>query len=146
MDTDVVIVKAFTPLMCHDFTMGMEDVTRLNNGILISKPHAPFISHWWNVYKSQFNSLGWGEASIIGSSDVARQHPELIHVEETSMNRPSYFETDLIYKGKFNWSEKYSVHLWYRYHHKEYNHVSIRRLKNSLGEIFRYIWYNSSKK
>ena len=44
-----------------------------------------------------------------------KRFPHLVHVEETTLHRPNYFELEKIWRSEtYNWRDNYSVHLWFR--------------------------------
>jgi hypothetical protein len=79
---------------------------------------------------------------------IAANNRKLIHVEKDTLHKPLWTESGLkwIYgKGQnYNWTRNYAMHLWYRKHNIDYNPKSIRSLKNTLGGIFRFIYYGSA--
>ena len=78
---------------------------------------------------------------------IAQQHPNLVHIEWFSLQRPNLDERQWLYsEGKlWDWQEdNLAVHLWYREYNVEHDPNSIRSWNTTAGEIFRYIYYGDS--
>ena len=149
LDFDVIALKPFTPLLCYDMTMGREMVNGVPNNFMISVPNATFINVWLDHYEHNYHPDIWGEDSVLFPNRMIRTNfSNLIHVEESSINRPNWAELDLIFKGHFDWTTHYAMHLW--------NHMpeskrripyetpeNILHMNSSFGEIARYIYYRS---
>jgi mannosyltransferase OCH1-like enzyme len=146
MDLDVVALKSFDPLLKYDTTMGYETSDGLCNGIIISKPNAPFLRLWHLEY-ANFDDNSWAYHSVQLPAVLAKTYPGLIHTEENTLNRPNWLETEWLYeKGKwYNWSYNYAVHLYYQQGQNRIEHSpeTIKKLDTTMGEIFRYIYYGS---
>jgi mannosyltransferase OCH1-like enzyme len=146
MDLDVVVLKSFDPLLKYDTTMGYERTDGLCNGIIISKPNAPFLRLWHLEY-SNFVDNSWAYHSVELPAVLARTYPGLIHTEERTLHRPNWDESEWMYgKGKlYNWSNNYAVHLYYNSGQRwiEYSPETIKKINTTMGQIFRYIYYGS---
>ena len=147
IDTDVIVLKPFTPLRRFNITMGIEyhgDPGRLNNGIIIANKNAKFLRIWYDTYRN-FTKREWDYHDSIIPYRLQFQYPRLIHVEEKTLNYPSGKEIDLIFKHRYDWSRNYAMHLWYRLHEFEHNQIGIRHMNTTFGEIARFIYYGSPK-
>ena len=140
MDLDVVIVKPLTPLMCYDVTLGQETDSKLNNGIILAKRNASFLNIWYDNFKT-YDGV-WDSHNVKLPFTLWKTHPDLIHVEHTTMNLPNWredvryiFSSDL----RYDWSHNYCVHTWYRSHGREYNMTSIQGVTSTLGDLFRHV-------
>ena len=79
-------------------------------------------------------------------AQLAKEYKKLIHTEANSMHKPYWGELHKIYGSqKFDWSNNYSIHLWYRLHGKEHTITEIDRMNSTYGEISRYTLYDSPK-
>ena len=110
------------------------------NGIIVAAPDAQFLHIWNNEYRAYKPNL-WNYNSVQVPFKLWKRHPDLIHVEHTTIVRPSWTETDYVFKAgfRYDWSHNYCVHTWYRFHNKEYNHTSIMSVESTLGDMFRYV-------
>jgi len=141
MDADVIVVKSFTPLRQFPFVIGREGHQALCNGILLAARGAPFLRLLLEQYHSYLGPTEyWAVKSVLNADKLARLYPHLVHVEETTLDRPNWEEMDQIYDGKYNWTSNYAVHLWIRLwpQEKRPNGVEDILTKNTtLGEIAR---------
>ncbi|XP_064647975.1 uncharacterized protein LOC135500430 isoform X2 [Lineus longissimus] len=146
MDLDIVVLKSFDPLLMYDTTMGYEISDGLCNGVIISKPNAPFLRIWHSEYTT-FDDNNWGYHSVMLPAILAKTYPGLIHTEEKSLHRPNWKEGEWMYvEGKlYDWSNNYAVHLYYMHTLKWKDHSpdTIKKLNTTMGQIFRYIYYGS---
>lgn len=146
LDLDVIVVRSLDSLLHHEVTLGAETPDMLGSGLILARRNSSFIAQWRATYSS-FDDREWNYHSVVIPMRLARDHPDLVHVEWFSINRPNWFEREWLYgDGKlWDWSENYAVHLWYREHNIDYNPISIRTLNTTVGEIFRHIYYENSR-
>ena len=144
LDLDVVVLKAFDPLLCFEAVMGKERHNGLCGGIILAAPNSRFMRMWFKTYQ-YFDDSIWDESSVKMPMLLSRKYPELIHVEDTSMHRPSWVEVKQLYsKGSnYDWSSNYAIHLWYRKYDVEHTANSIRGLNSTVGRLFRLVYYGS---
>jgi len=80
---------------------------------------------------------------------LAAIYPHLIHVEETSLNRPNWQadEVRTLYLGHYDWSQNYAIHVWQRSAPSKIPQVpeDINQLNSTLGQISRFILYGSKE-
>ena len=88
MDTDTVILKPFDPLFCYNVTLGQETDRGLANGIIVAAPDAQFLHIWNNEYRAYKPKL-WNYNSVQVPFKLWQRHPDLVHVEHTTIVRPS---------------------------------------------------------
>lgn len=147
LDADVMVVKSFTSLRQYPVVMGREDSDALCNGIIIAMRGAPFLRLMLEQYHSyQGPQEIWGEKSVVNSNKLAQLYPHLVHVEETSLNRPGPLESAQIYGGRYDWKKNYAVHLWIRMWPQEKRPKGLEDIRNStttFGEIARLIIFGS---
>lgn len=90
LDTDVICLRSFAPLLKYDCVMGREGRVGLCNAVIMAKPNAEFLRRWREAYRS-FRSQGrdqfWNEHSVLIPRRIAAANRALIHVE----NRFSFF-------------------------------------------------------
>ena len=143
IDDDLVLLRPIDDLLCHETVMGAEGVGFLSNGFIAAAPNARFLRYWFHSYRT-FNQGWWGQHSVRLPWNLAMKHPNLIHVEMKSINRPNcgkerrYLVTEGLY---YNLSLNYAVHLWYRHYNVEHNLTSIRTLNNTIGRVLRFIFF-----
>lgn len=81
LDLDIISLKPFDPMLHHEFVMGMEPGTGLCNAVILSTQDAPFLHQWHAQYRT-FDSRKWNYHSVVLPWELARKHPEQIHVED----------------------------------------------------------------
>lgn len=149
MDLDVVILKSLRPLMCYEMTMGQETEVKVNNGIILAIPGARFIDYWLDVYHLNFNPNIFDFNSVKTAYSLWQKHSSLLHIEPRSMNHPNWRPNEIKYiytqNMSYNWKNNYCLHLWYRTQKREHDPTTIKTINSTLGQVFRYIWYGSSK-
>ena len=89
----------------------------------------------------------WAGKATQVPHNLSQLYPHLIHVEERSLGHPNWDETEIseLYRGHYNWSGNYAVHVWgrnRRFHHPR-SPADIDRLDSTLGEICRLVLYGS---
>ena len=145
MDTDVLALKSFTPLLKYETTLGRQERQKLCNGIILTKPKAPFLCVWMHSYREYSTVQAWDLHSSVYSNRLARVIPDRVHIEEDRLQRPNFEEVkDKLYLGSFDWRMNYAVHLYNNAKHKYLitSPNQIRSMKNGMGEILRYILYD----
>jgi len=149
VDLDVIVVRPVDSLLSYAVVMGAETPMMLGSGfILVSRTNATFIRLWRQAY-ANFDDSDWNRHSVYVPMELAKQHPELVHVEWFSINRPNWNERHWLYTSGelWDWSENYAVHLWYREHPADvvYDPLTIRHLNTMTGEVLRLIYYEDSR-
>ena len=87
---------------------------------MIAERGAPFLRLLLEQYHSYLGSKEvWAVKSVVNADKLANLYPHLVHVEETTLNRPNWVERAQIYDGRYNWTQNYAVHLWIRLWPKE---------------------------
>ncbi|ESO11696.1 hypothetical protein HELRODRAFT_166711 [Helobdella robusta] len=144
IDLDVVLLRPLDPLLEYETTMGAETPSQLGSGFILAKENSAFLKLWLDSYSNNFNDNDWNYHSTIMPMKLAKQHPQLVHIEWFSINRPNWFERDFLYrKGKlWDWSENYAVHLWYRECPDDYNPTNVREMNTTVAEVFTFIYFN----
>jgi hypothetical protein len=149
LDTDILVLKSFDPLRLHAMVLGRETLYHINSGVIVARRGAPFLSLWLDAYHSyKGRAEPWGELATGVPHKLAVTYPHLIHVEETSINRPNWKESEVrqLYLGHYDWTGNYAVHVW---QHDLPPAAPPERpgdvdgLDSTLGEICRLILYGS---
>ena len=149
VDLDVIVVRPLDSLLSYDVIMGAESPEMLGSGfILVTRTNATFIQLWRRAY-ADFDDSDWNRHSVYVPMELARQHPDLVHVDWFSINRPNWDERQWLYtSGKlWDWSGNYAVHLWYRDHPTDvvYDPLTIRHLNTTTAEVLRLIYYDDHR-
>ena len=79
LDVDVFCVSPLSPLLDHAVVMGIEPGEGLCNAVMLAEPKAGFLDLWFERYRD-FDNGRWNEHSVRLPYELARAHPELIHV------------------------------------------------------------------
>ena len=66
-------------------------------------------------------------------------YPDLIHIEEKSINYPSGERLDLIYDQVYDWSDNYCIHLWSNLHRFDHSLTDINKTNTTLGQLVKFI-------
>ncbi|ELU07691.1 hypothetical protein CAPTEDRAFT_189062 [Capitella teleta] len=141
IDTDVLILKSFYPLRQFSMTLGRESHYGLGSSIIIAKPRAPFLCHWLSAYCSYRPFVwNWARYAVWSPHELAAQHPHLIHVEDKNLLHPSWHEPDLLFKGNYDWSENYAMHIWHRFGYVPETPEEIMHLNTTIGQVMRHVY------
>ena len=115
---------------------------RLNNGVIISTKDSKFLQIWYDSYRD-FTKREWDYHDSVVPYNLQFEYPELIHVEEKTINYPSGERLELIYEDIYDWSNNYAIHLWYRLHEFDHGPTDIKRMNTTFGQIARFIYYGN---
>lgn len=150
LDTDVLVLKSFDPLRIYQAVFGRENSYGICSGIILARRGAPFVRLLLEQYRSYKGVLEWwAKKAVWNVHTLAELYPHLVHVEEKSLNRPSWQrgEINLIYEGKYDWKDNYAIHTWARGWPKRTRPVGTEDIltkDTTFGEISRLILYCSS--
>ena len=153
LDMDVFVIQSFDELRKYNCVMGSEeDSGRLCAAVVICEKSSAFLTLWINSYLDDYRVKKWGYNSGMVSTKMAKRYPHLIHIEPTRLLRPNYDELDWIFgEKKFNWSKKYTIHLWHSvftesafYKNIELDPNGIKYMNNTFGEMARTIYFGDS--
>ena len=145
LDLDMIALKSWDPLLYYNTTLGAETDYDLANGVIISIKNASFLRIWKDSYHD-FRDKHWGWNSVVMAYRLAKLHPALVHVEWNTLIHPNFLNTKwLLEKNKlWDWSDVYGMHLYYRHYKPQHNPQDIKLLNSTLGEVFRFIYYNTT--
>jgi len=125
LDSDVICLKSFSPLLKHEFVMGIQPGRGLCNAVMLASPSSQFLKIWYDEYR-WFRSEGkdefWEEHSVILPARLAEEHPDLIHIEEQrSFFFPNYDSPEVLFRSSTgDFSEAYCLHMWESVWWKDY--------------------------
>ncbi len=121
LDLDTVCKKSFSPLLKHNFVIGKQGKWRrmgLCNAVMMSEKNSEFARLWLSEYKT-FRSSGkdkyWAEHSVKVPLKLAKQNPDLLHVEPyDSFHFPLYYSFELkkMFEKVCSYPNAYCHHLW----------------------------------
>lgn len=77
LDTDVLVVRPFSPLMGHHFVAGVQSHGRTANAVLLSRRGGEFVRRWADAYHS-FRDTDWDAHSVREPWRLAEAHPQLV--------------------------------------------------------------------
>ena len=146
MDPDVLVLKSFDPLRQFPFVLGRESGDSIGNGIIVARKDTLFLRLMLEQYWSYMGpDEEWAKQSVHNVHKLAYVYPHLIHVEETSLNRPNWMERSQIYAGNYNWTNNYAMHLWLRLWPKEKQPSGLEDIQSNttIGEIVRHILFGT---
>lgn len=90
LDADTFCIRSFSPLLAHPAVMGIEPNAGLCNAVVLAERNSQFI-RTWRIGYGDFSDHDWRSHSVRLPYFIAREHPELIHVEsEYSFFFPTY--------------------------------------------------------
>ena len=121
LDMDTICKKPFSDLLDNKFVIGKEGKYNkhgLCNAVMMSEKNAEFINLWLDEYssfRSQGNDRYWAEHSVTIPYQIAKCHPELLHVEcYKSFHYPLYSPLSLkkLFLENNDYKEAYCHHLW----------------------------------
>jgi len=97
LDTDAFPMDPLTELRRFNFSLAFDNIVnaderapkRLNNGVLLSAPQAPFLRVWAGKY-ADFDPSSWDYHSSVLPFKLAAAYPDLLHVEMSRISPISY--------------------------------------------------------
>ena len=146
LDTDEVLLQPMDDLLQHHVTMAWEKPNRsFGNGLLLAEPNNTFLNAWYDKYR-KFTNTWWAYFSTTVPRQLYSQHPEMnIHVVDTFFRPNLWNITRLVYQGRYDWSNHYAMHLYYRRNQK-YFRGNFEERNTTLGEIARHILFGDRKR
>lgn len=141
MDCDYVALRSFDNLRKYEMTLGMESLESFCNAVIICKNDSEFLRVWYDTY-IDFNDAEWAAQSSFKPFKIWKKANLGLHVEKTSLLRPSYTEVNLIYDDSIDLRTKYGLHLWHRWHDTEHNTTDILSMNTTFGAVCRYVIYD----
>ena len=146
LDLDVLCLKPFSPLLNYDFLMGMQGKRGLCNAVILSVPNSEFLKIWYEAYVS-FRSFGrdeyWDEHSVIVPFELAKENPQLIHIEdERSFFWPNWDQVEILLEGTGgDFTKSYCIHLaetrsWNKYL-KDLTPERLKKMDNDFAGLFK---------
>ena len=153
LDLDVLVVSSkFHSVRTYNCTMGIEAGQTLCGGIIVCNKNSTFLKYWLDRYVTDNRPNHWSYNSGWVPSQLAKDHPNLLHIVPRKFHMPNWFQLQYLFGDKkYNWRANYAVHLWNHKWEKntqfkklrfEYNEETIKYANNTFGEIAREILYH----
>lgn len=145
----MLVLKSFDPLLKYRTVLGRETAFGVCNGIIVACKGAPFIRLMLEQYRSYEGfEEEWALKSVENLHRLVAMYPHLVHLEETSLNRPSWFEKTSLYHHQYDWSRNFAVHLFVRSWPEVMRPSTLEELMlldSTMGEMTRAIVYGSDR-
>ena len=116
----------------------------MGSQFVMAKPKAGFLKLWHRSYFEDYRP-NWTYNALVIPYKIARQLPDIIHVEGNSFSRPDWFGRDLIFDKNINWADNYAMHLYSRWYKHIINERTIGLTNTTLGSISRHILFGNKE-
>ena len=111
----------------------------------VAAPHSQFVDAWIESYMSYIPN-NWSWNSVLMANKLSEIFPHLIHIEETSFNHPIWSHPRQLYIFHYNYTNNYSVHMFYKdKHYIPRNVDELAGYNCTLGDIMREVLYGNPK-
>jgi len=145
LDTDIIVLRSFSPLLVSETVLGRETSFGLGSGIIVARPQAPFICMWRQGYRTYIPwPWNWANYAVWTPNKLAKAIPDHVHIEEDTLHHPNFDHSDLLFRGHYNWSRSYAMHIWKRYGPVPDSPDEMDSLDSTLGEVMRHAYYGDS--
>lgn len=145
LDIDQLLFTSLDKFRERECTMGVASDGYLGSAVIIASKNSAFIKKWMDSY-SAYKPNSWGQNSVIMATKLAKQNPNLIHLERHYCSfypHPTY-----LFKQNYKWSHSYGLHIYKPGREKQLkqlNFSSIRKLNNTLGAAFRFVLFDNKE-
>ena len=143
------MLRSLNPLRNYNFTLSKAFDFNLSNGLIMSVRNATFLQYWFHSYDSTYDPDKWGFHSTIMPFKIWKSHINetgLIHVEDKTFVKPNAIDAPKqIFKGNYNWSNNYAIHMFIRYNKTVHNFQDIRYLNTTVGSVSRFILFDNKE-
>lgn len=78
----MLLLEPLSQFYRHDLTLAQEGISGsigLGNALMICRREAPFMRAWYDKYRD-FSDRVWNQYSVRLPSQIAREHPEQVHI------------------------------------------------------------------
>lgn len=145
LDTDQLLLTSLDKFRDRECTMGVASDGYLGSAVIIASKNSAFIKKWMDSY-SAYKPNSWGQNSVIMATKLAKQNPNLIHLERHYCSFYPY--PTYLFKQNYKWSHSYGLHIYKPGREKQLkqlNFSSIRKLNNTLGAAFRFVLFDDKE-
>ena len=80
LDSDVLVLRSFDDLRNYSLVLGFQtdlDVSEICNGIILASKHSPFLTAWYNLYRTVKFQECWDCHSVKLPSNLLKSKPHL---------------------------------------------------------------------
>lgn len=125
LDIDTICVKPWKELLSNNCVLGKEDGNGICNAIMFTEPKSQFFKLWIDQYETNFDPDGWREASIVLPETIAKQHTDLLTLQNQDVFfQPNHNDTHKIFSATNNIpTNLISLHLWESFSIKYMNDI-----------------------
>ena len=89
-----------------------------------------------------YNPAHWSHNSVLMCHRLAAIFPHLVHIEPESFNHPTWQHPEQFYREHYNYTNNYSVHIYWRdSHFIPSNEEELEGYNCTLGDVMRYVLY-----
>ncbi|XP_062610497.1 uncharacterized protein LOC134272268 [Saccostrea cucullata] len=146
LDTDQYVLRSLNKFRSNECTMGNAHDGSTGSALIIAGKNATFINIWIDSYKS-YNPNIWGANSVTMARKLYTQFPQHVFLHE---HHCLFFpHRYLLYNQNYKWSHAYGLHLYEKRERwkevQQWNLVTIRKLNNTIGAVFRYILFGNKE-
>ena len=146
LDSDYIVVKDLQPFMKYDFTLCDQQTGYMLNCFIMSKRNATFLALWIDGYRTDFRNDSYAFNSMFYNGDLARKHPDLIHVEKgTLCCWKEFVGKEPNATTLYEWPHIYGFHLYTRAIHVALNEWVIRSLNSTYASLLRHVVYGNKE-
>lgn len=138
LDFDEVVLRPLDSLRRFPHTQGHELSFTMGSQLVMSERGSEFVKLWYQSYRDDYRKI-WAYNALWVPNKLAKQHPELIHVEGYNFTRPSWQKHKLIFEGNYDWRWNYGMHMYARWYKNPINVDIIRTLNTTIGSVSRHI-------
>ena len=111
----------------------------------VASPNASFINIWIDSYKN-YEPHHWSFNSVLTAHNLAAWHKDLVHIEQDSFNHPTWQHEPLLYYHHYNYTNNYSIHLYFKsLHYIPGNESELAGYDCTVGNAMREVLYDSPK-
>lgn len=144
MDFDELVLRPLHSLRRFHYTQGHELASTMGSQLVISKRNATFLRLWYESYRDDYRKI-WAYNALWVPNTLAKQRPELIHVEGFNFTRPSWKNYRQIFDENYDWSTNYGMHMYARWYKRPINLDIIRTLNTTIGAVSRHILFGNKE-
>ncbi|MCG8123226.1 MAG: hypothetical protein N0E55_04550, partial [Candidatus Thiodiazotropha taylori] len=105
----------------------------MGSQFIMARKGAPFLNLWYRSYEIDYRR-GWTYNALEVPFELARQNPDLIHVEGNRFTRPNFHTLHLIFNKNYDWSDNYAMHLFTRWYKEDFDETKIGMLNTTIGQ------------
>jgi hypothetical protein len=141
MDLDTYVLEPLDVFYENELTMPAEYSVGISNALIIAKRCSRFLRNWYTQYKS-FDDSQWGDHSIILPKKLAGQYPDLIRVEQYTLEADGWDTFNQLMSEKFEpeyWKPIRALHSFMRLAQTRYDEESVKTAKDNFGLMARRI-------